>query len=488
MRLAELSIRKKITHGFGLLLLLVTCTALMTYGIVLQVERKVGMVAVIDDFLNTTLELRRYEKNYFLYGQEKDFDDAIHYWEQLKEQLENNAAELVPLISSSRLQGIREVLVAYRDDMGQFHAISRQYGKDGGPLADRHAGLQDAVRRNGKLLTSFAEETSLAERNAIKGLLYTTRSLLIGSTVVLMGIFLSMAVLLGRKLLGSLRLLEGYTKKIAHGEMLDPPDHAVEEEINTLFNAFQRMNRELRVRQRQLVQSEKLAALGTLLAGVAHELNNPLSNISTSAQILAEEIETGEMDFKKNLLRQIDTQTDKARDIVRSLLEFSRVKEFSREPVGLRSLLDDTMRLLRGQLAKGVAVELDVAEEIVILVDKQRMQQVFLNLLKNAADAIGESGHIWVSAQRTVAPGEPLIEIVIEDDGPGIAPEVVKKIFDPFFTTKDVGKGSGLGLFVVYDIVEAHGGHITVDSRPGNGTAFVIWLPDEKEKEKKVAA
>lgn len=482
MRLAELSIRKKITHGFGLLLLLVTCTALMTYGIVLQVERKVVMVAVIDDFLNTTLELRRYEKNYFLYGKEKDFEDSIFYWRQLKTQLDSNVADLGQFISQARLQGIRQGLIAYHEDMQQFHKLSQQREEAGGPATDRYDRLQEAVRRNGKLLTSFAEETSLAERTAIKGLLMTTRSMLIGSAVVLMGIFIAMAILLGRKLVGSLRMLEGYTKKIAQGEMLDPPAHAVEEEIGTLFRAFQRMNRELRSRQRQLVQSEKLAALGTLLAGVAHELNNPLSNISTSAQILAEEIEAADLDFKKNLLRQIDTQTDKARDIVRSLLEFSRVKEFSKEPVGLLGLLNDTVLLLRGQFPVGVELVLEVPEDIVILADKQRMQQVFLNLIKNAADALDGTGHVWVSAQKTVAPGEPLIEIVVEDDGPGIAPEVVKKIFDPFFTTKDVGKGSGLGLFVVYDIIESHGGHITVDSRPGNGTDFVIWLPDEHKE------
>jgi signal transduction histidine kinase len=344
------------------------------------------------------------------------------------------------------------------------------------------AKLQEGVRGNGKLLTEFAEATSLAERAAIKGLLRTTRSLMIFSALTLVVISVVMATVLGRKLLASLHLLEGYTKKVAHGEMLDPPAHAVEEEINILFRAFQRMNLELQTRQRQLVQSEKLAALGTLLAGVAHELNNPLSNISTSAQILAEEIDAGDLGFKKNLLGQIETQTDKARDIVRNLLEFSRVKEFQKEPVQLRTLLDETVRLLRGQLPSAATMVVEVPDDIVIVADKQRMQQVFLNLIKNALDAIADQGHVWINAQRTSAPGEPLIEIVVEDDGPGMAPEVVKKIFDPFFTTKDVGKGSGLGLFVVYDIIESHGGHITVDSRPGNGTAFVIWLPDEHKE------
>ncbi|HSR36821.1 MAG TPA: ATP-binding protein, partial [Desulfurivibrionaceae bacterium] len=422
---------------------------------------------------------RRYEKNYFLYAQEKDFDDTLFYWQKLNTLFDGNAKELNQLVTYSRLQGIRQTMERYREDMQMLHTLLQ---RDGGQDARLVAKLQDGVRSNGKLLTEFAEETSLAERAAIKGLLRTTRSIMIVSALALVVISVVMATVLGRKLVGSLRLLEGYTKKVAHGEMLDPPAHAVEEEISTLFRAFQRMNLELQTRQRQLVQSEKLAALGTLLAGVAHELNNPLSNISTSAQILGEELDAADRDFQKNLIGQIENQTDKARDIVRSLLEFSRVKEFRKEPLPLRGLVEETVRLMRGQVPSEVAVVVEVPDDIVIVADKQRMQQVFLNLLKNAVDAIGAAGHVWVNAQRTSAPGEPLIEIVVEDDGPGMAPEVVKKIFDPFFTTKDVGKGSGLGLFVVYDIIESHGGHISVDSRPGNGTSFVIWLPDEQKE------
>ena len=479
MRLFALSIRKKITYGFALLLLLVSCTALMSYAIVQQIERKVVLLEVIDDFLNTTLELRRYEKNYFLYGQEKDFDDTLFYWQKLTDLLRNAGSNLHHFVGHARLVQIRQVMLAYKADMQQFHVLhERHNGEQPGPYYVR---LQDQVRKNGKLLTEFAEQTALAERSAIKTLLLTTRSILIISAVMLVAVSIAMGTVLGRRVIGSLRMLEGYTKKVAHGEMLDPPHQAVEEEVNTLFLAFQRMNHELQARQRQLVQSEKLAALGTLLAGVAHELNNPLSNISTSAQILAEEIEAGELAFKRNLIAQIDTQADKARDIVRSLLEFSRVKEFKKEPLVLRKLLEDTVRLVRGQVPSEIAITVEVPENIVIVADKQRLQQVFLNLIKNALDALGESGHVWVNAQRNAAPGDPFVEIVVEDDGPGMAPEVVQHVFDPFFTTKDVGKGSGLGLFVVYDIVESHGGHITVDSSPGNGTAFVIWLPDEQQ-------
>lgn len=482
MTVARLNIRKKITYGSSILLLLVSFTAFMMYGIVLQVERKVVLVEVIDDFLKTTLELRRYEKNYFLYGQKKDFDDTLFFWQTLKELLNRHIAELNRLVHPSHIQNVLQAMATYKSDLLQLEGLT-------GPAKEGNLSLrlQDDIRQHGKLLTDFAEQTVLAERASIKTLLHTTRSIQVVSALALVLLSTAMAIVLGRKVLSSLRLLEGYTRKISQGEMLDPPEGVVEEEINVLLRAFQRMNRELQARQRQLVQSEKLAALGTLLAGVAHELNNPLSNISTSAQILTEEIDRDDPAFKKNLLSQIEVQTDKARDIVRTLLEFSRVKDFHKEDIALRQLMDETMRLIKGQLPKDVQIGIDIAEDIVIRVDKQRMQQVFLNLVKNSLDALGSvdyQGHVWITAQKSVSQHGNVIEILVEDDGPGIPPEVKDKIFDPFFTTKDVGKGSGLGLYIVHDIIESHGGDITVESSPGAGSTFIIWLRDEAGAEK----
>jgi signal transduction histidine kinase len=478
--LSALSIRKKITYGFILILILVTGTALMTYGIVLQVERKVELVEVIDDFFNTTLELRRFEKNYFLYGQEKDFNDNLFYWRKLADLFERHGESLNTLVSFGQVQSIRRAMLDYKEDMARLYALSLESTE----RADNsfYSSLQEQVRNNGTLLTDFAEQTALAERATIKNLLSTTRTFLIISVVVLVFVSIILSTVLGKRMVDSLRLLEGYTRKIAHGEMFDPPAKAVEEEINTLLRAFQRMNKELQTRQRQLVQSEKLAALGTLLAGVAHELNNPLSNISTSAQILNEELEKGDIAFKENLIKQIGQQTDKARDIVRNLLEFSRIKEFKKETVPLKKLLQDTLRLVRGQTPSEVSIKLEVPADIKIFADKQRMQQVFLNLFKNSLDVVGESGHICVSAQKDRDDEGDLIEIIFKDDGPGIEPDVLEKIFDPFFTTKDVGKGSGLGLFLVYDIIESHGGELTVESWSGHGTTFIICLKDEKEE------
>jgi len=475
-----LSIRRKITLGFGGILALLIATALMTYGITLQVERRVELVRVMDDFLNTTLELRRFEKNYFLYGQDRDLADALFYWNRLQDFFAAHEAELVHLIEYATVQEIEVTLASYLEYLKKYHGV---VGAQNDEAVAEAEVLAEMLRRKGKRLTEFAEQTASKEREAIRELLAAMKRILLVSVTALVAASLAFGFLLQKRVLSSLKLLEGFTTKIAQGEVLEVgKTGAVEEEVATLITAFKRMNQELKVRQRQLVQSEKLAAMGTLVAGVAHEINNPLSNISTSVEILGEELEGGDPGFKRQLIRQIEEQTDKARDIVRTLLDFSRSREFTRENLSLAGLLNETLRLVKGEIPPGVEIHIDMEPELTLSVDKQRMQQVFLNLFKNSFDALADKGNIVVSAQRIETETGPIVEILFEDDGPGIPPGIQERIFDPFFTTKDVGKGSGLGLFVVHDIIEAHGGDLIVDSRPGEGTRFVIWLREEERK------
>ena len=233
-----------------------------------------------------------------------------------------------------------------------------------------------------------------------------------------------------------------------------------------------------------------------MLSGVAHELNNPLSNISTSCQILIEELESADPEYKRELLAQIDEQTGRARNIVRSLLDFAREREFKRETLPLAGLLAETLRFIKGQVPSQAVVVMDIPADIVIAGDKQRLQQVFLNLIKNALESLEGAGEVVIRALWRAAPDEEesgrfkhlaqcsstkeVVEIEIRDNGHGITAEVLPRIFDPFFTTKDVGEGSGLGLFVVYEIIEEHGGSIAAESEPGKGTAFHICLPLNK--------
>ncbi|MGV1100940.1 sensor histidine kinase [Thiovibrio sp. JS02] len=480
MPVQTLGIRKKITYGFYLLLIIMVGSAILTYGIVKRVEDKIVVVELIEDFFNTTLEVRRFEKNYFLYRQEKDFQENQHYWKQVKDLFDQNASSLWLVVSARDMARLPGLIASYGSDMQKLYDYDHQVMARRNGLQEQ---LEEQVRHTGKELTDFAEKTRFAEKAEIKKLLKTTQSVLLISIVFLFVSAMGIAALLGRRVVTSLKILEGYTKKISQGDFVEVQVGEGEQEVRSLLTAFNRMTKELQVRQHQLVQSEKLAALGTLLSGVAHELNNPLSNISTSAQILREEIEDGDLEFKKGLIGQIETQSDKARDIVRTLLEFSRIKEFNKEKLPFKKLVDEAIMLIRGQVPSEMEIAVDAPDDLFIFVDKQRMQQVLLNLIKNSIDAANGHGHIWISAHTTdMAEGMGEVEIIVEDDGPGIGEETLKRIFDPFFTTKDVGHGSGLGLFIVHDIVEWHGGTISVDSRPGFGTTFIIWIPGEQQE------
>ncbi len=473
------SIRKKITYSFYALLAVVVGTALLTYGIVWKVEQRVEQLGLVDDFFNLTLELRRFEKNFFLYEQEKDYEENLSYGRRLVLLLEENRSTFGSLMPAARVELAANTLGRYNDFMQRLHPLK------GSPESSRERRqwleFQDQLRTTGKELTDFAEKIGRTQKSQIHTLLRTTRVVLVASICGLVVLSVAMATFLAGRVVQSLKLLEDYTRSVSQGELPELPMHGGEKEIDAIIQAFKRMTHELQIRQKQLVQSEKLAALGTLLAGVAHELNNPLSNISTSAQILAEEIEEDNLEFKKSLVTQIDEQADKARDIVRTLLEFSRSQVFEKKELPLLKLVTDTIRLIRGQVPSMVDVRVEIPEDLAIFADKQRIQQVFLNLIKNAIDAVDENGHIWITARRLESGGTKReVEIMIEDDGPGIPPEDARRIFDPFFTTKDVGKGSGLGLFIAHDIIESHGGSITVDSHPGSGTTFIIWLADEQ--------
>ncbi|MCK5340255.1 MAG: ATP-binding protein [Desulfobulbaceae bacterium] len=479
---SELSIRQKITLGYFSLIFVVIVIALTTYGITAQVEKKVVLVEVIDDFYNLTLECRRFEKNYFLYAMETDFADNFSYLKKLEDILELHGRVVIDLSSVGELGRIEQIMSDYRKKMEELHAFNN--ASPGAESIVNFEILQATIRELGKKMTDFAENTAKAERDNIKRLLKASRSIFLSSMVALIFLSFVMATLMGRKVVASLKLLEDYTLNIAHGEMLDPPSLNVEREIRSLFHAFQRMVNELRLRQRQIVQSEKLAAMGTLVAGVAHELNNPLSNISTSAQILLEEIDNNDKEFQKNLLLQIEGQTDKGRNIVRTLLDFSVNKKFTKEKFSFEDLVRQTIQLLRSEMKSGIKIHLEFPDDSFVFADKQGMQQVLLNLIKNSIDALGTSGNIWIQVagiQNDNLGRE--IEIMVEDDGPGIEPSILANIFDPFFTTKDVGQGSGIGLFVVHEIIEAHNGKITVDSRIDQGTTFIIWLPVHEVRE-----
>src|SRR2546428_158407 len=240
---------------------------------------------------------------------------------------------------------------------------------------------------------------------------------------------------------------------------------------------------ELKNAEVQLVQSEKMAALGRLVAGVAHEINNPVAFISSSVAPLRRRLETAAADAPpevaqlladpREIVAVMARGAERTATIVKDLRSFSRLDEATRKRVDLHDGLEVSLRLLESRWRDRIEIHRDYGTLPPVECDPGQVNQVFMNVLANACDAIPERGNLWLT---TRAEGDR-VRVTIRDDGVGMAPEVVGRIFDPFFTTKEVGGGTGLGLAISQGVVAAHGGRIEVESAPGRGATFRIILP-----------
>jgi C4-dicarboxylate-specific signal transduction histidine kinase len=252
---------------------------------------------------------------------------------------------------------------------------------------------------------------------------------------------------------------------------------------------MQRREQELRDKQEQLVQAGKLATLGELTTGVAHELNNPLNNIGLFVGNAIDLVELGVTDREHIVreMRQAMQQVRKATEIISHLRTFGRAAPVSRERVLLRQVIDRSLSLVREQLRLReikVMVDLGLVEPVVIG-NPIQLEQVFINLLTNARDAVADAPRKEIRISGAV--DSEAVRITFADSGHGIPPGLEARIFDPFFTTKDVGKGTGLGLSITYGIIKDLGGTISVVSRPGEGATFLIHLPPAPSDAKEVA-
>lgn len=462
-------------------------------------EKKIVSLETVSEFVDTTLEIRRFEKNYFLYGKSADREENVKYTFKALDLLNSNKEIFETVVSKDKINEIEDKLRQYNKLSENFYSLFIADTK----FPERDA-LENKIRTLGKNIMTAAGNISIIEKTNHKRTLAKARVFIAALIIAITLMLAAIGHIISKMVVKPLKQLEDSMKIISEGGLTKLYVNSNDGEILSLIDTFNKMLQDIELKHQHLIHSEKLASLGTLLSGVAHELNNPLSNISTSCQILSEEIEETDLDYKKQLICQIDEQTVRARNIVRSLLDFSRDKDFSQDPIPLKELVEEVIVFIRNRLLNKISVVIDIAEDITVLADKQKLQQVFLNLISNAADAINEQGQISISAKSNalnpvaVLPlmgldegeciktgrkkciyGGESVDIEIKDTGQGISEEVLHKIFDPFFTTKDVGKGAGLGLYIVHEIVGDHGGCISVKSTAGEGTTFKIRIPSK---------
>jgi two-component system NtrC family sensor kinase len=290
------------------------------------------------------------------------------------------------------------------------------------------------------------------------------------------------------------RALAAGTRALANGDLTTRIPETGSHELGELARAFNSMTEKLAEARHQVVQAEKLASVGRLAAGVAHEINNPLTGVLTYASLLRRQVED-RPEFAEDL-DVIVRETKRCREIVKGLLDFSRQTVPDRKSIDVNEVVRRAIAVVMHRLKlRRVSLDLDLSPNPeIVLADANQIQQVVVNLLLNAVDALGpEGGTVRLETRSSLAPPgngdaphgqRPAgIEIVVQDSGHGIPAETLAHVFDPFFSTKGV-RGTGLGLAVSWGIVTSHGGSIGVKSEVDEGTRFSVWLPRETRDER----
>jgi two-component system, NtrC family, sensor kinase len=497
-----MKIRDKLFLGFGLYLLFAIAFAALAYKDLNTISTHLAHLEIADDITNNLLEVRRYEKNYLLYGDTGSLEDVSKYLAVMKEEIAKIRDEAVRNIGGERVSQMMRSIEEYERRLSKLGTIRKgmQQGSGERLLAlQREEGAEmERLRGVAREVQVYVEENARAERSDIGRILKASSILLVITLGLIVVLGTVINVKLAKSIVTPIQELERITKKIARGDFSESIEVKGHDEIASLAQSFNQMEdkldqamtaldeiiKKLREKQSQLVEAEKLAGIGKLAAGIAHEINNPLTSVLTFSNLMLEQCPPGDPRHEK--LKLMVRETDRARTIVRQLLNFGRESVIKPEKININQPVTEITESLMAQEAfKGIELSMRLADNLPqVYADPAQFGQVVLNILLNAIHAITPPGRIEVEtrlgnkcieiAKRL---GGNCVEVVFADTGKGIPEEHLHKIFDPFFSTKAATKGTGLGLAVSYGIIKKHGGEIAVDSTVGKGTTFTVRLP-----------
>jgi two-component system NtrC family sensor kinase len=469
------SVRQLIVTGFAICFLLAVAVDCLWIFTAYRVQEKLHFLEIADSYLFEIQQARRFEKNFFLYN--TNLDDALEHMRVAHGLLMANSQQLRSVIGRATFETMRPrsekylLLLEYLDSAAKAGTLS----------PERLSESEVAIREEGASVVQFAADLVTRERESVHTLLHRSRTFPIYFLVLLLAVILVMAHVLVRRIMQPLVRFGAYTQRIALGDFSPIiPARRFRDEFTDLAVALNRMARDLAEQQTILVETHKLRALGTLTAGVAHELNNPVNNILLTAQFMKEDFAKLSPEESHEMIDDVIDQAERCDRIISNLLDFARESEAKVEPVDLGILVNETVKLAQNQMhLSGVKLDIKVEPNLPrVHGDAKQLIQVFLNLLLNALDATPRDGRIEMSAEPD---GQKFVSVTVKDTGCGIPPHLLGSIFDPFFTTKHPGDGkrggTGLGLSVSQGIVARHGGNISVISSLESGTSVTVHLP-----------
>ncbi len=464
------TIRGQIVTAFLVCFVFMGIIIALNYNNFRRLTQSMQFFEIAEELKSTILEMRRYEKNYFLYGQEFNYEENISYTNHLAMTLQREREDLVKAIGRKNYEHFVRHVRDYTTLMTNLHQKSCGQGE----CSD----LRWDIRGVGQNLLTQADQLVASERRAIDHLLRKMIPLPTLSLVFLVMLLGFVIFFIGEKVVRPLARITRESEAVAQGAFQRiTPYGDTKNEIHHLVDTINRMMAELEKRQEQLIQSRKIASIGTLTAGIAHEINNPVNNISLILESLLESAHNMDEGERRKLYQEAMDQADRASEIVKNLLEFSRASHPRLEFVNLLELVNKTLRLIRNELdLHNIKTVKEVKNDLLVAhLDKGGLQQVLLNLFMNSIQAMDNGGELKVVIGQADNSSEARIDVI--DNGSGIPQEYIDQIFDPFFTTKKEGMGIGLGLSVSYNIIKKNGGRIEVQSQPGKGTCFSIFLP-----------
>lgn len=466
------SIRRRLTVGFLLWFALSLGITVVSIVLIGRVQAKLRIVEAVDRYTFEIQQARRFEKNFFLYH--TNLGDALAQAQAALGILARDSASIVSVIGEASAEAMRVRVQRYQQLLARLAEPRPRAAGPGDPV-------EAELRRHGAEMVQMAEDLAARERASVAAMLMMSQRIAVGFLLGLLLLLTFLAAFIARQMLAPLNRIVRATRRIAEGDLTPiTPRRKYFDEFSELAMAINYMLHELVRRQQLLVQTHKLKAIGTLTAGVAHELNNPINNIMLTAAALQEDHDALTGAERLDMVKDLVSESERARDIVRNLLDFARESEFELTPLDVEQLIGDTLQLAGNQVKLArVRVRGEVEENVpAIYGDRHQLTQVFLNLVLNALDAMAGGGALTISVEQS--PDRNFVRIAFADTGVGIPKQSLGSIFDPFFSSKPHGQGTGLGLSVSLGIIQQHGGHIGVESEVGQGTTVTVSLPIAK--------